>query len=102
MWGSGWRVMPNKTYSLLACGLAATVLGITTALAQTDAPQTTDSASTQTEAPAASDATTNPRPSQAEAVPKQAQSSPSTKTVLDYEASEQISEDFSVSFPIDI
>ncbi|WP_438984290.1 hypothetical protein [Aequoribacter sp.] len=94
--------MPNKTYSLLACGLAATVLGITTALAQTDAPQTTDSASTQTEAPAASDVTTNPRPSQAEAAPKQAQPSPSTKTVLDYEASEQISEDFSVSFPIDI
>lgn len=94
--------MLNKTYSLLVFGLTATVLGITTALAQTDAQQTTDSASPQTEAPAASDATTTPTPSQAEAAPKPAQSSPSTKTVLDYEASEQISEDFSVSFPVDI
>lgn len=94
--------MLNKTYSLLVCGLAATVLGITTAFAQTDAQQTTDSASPQTEAPAASDATTTPTPSQAEAAPKPTQSSPSTKTVLDYEASEQISEDFSVSFPVDI
>ena len=94
--------MLNKTYSLLVFGLTATVLGVTTAPAQTDAQQTTESASPQTEAPAVSDATTTPTPSQAEAAPKPTQSSPSTKTVLDYEASEQISEDFSVSFPVDI
>jgi hypothetical protein len=98
----GWHVMPSRVRVSLACGLAAAVLSATAVLAQTDVPQTTNSGSSKTEVPAANDTTTNAKPAPAEVEPQPAQTSPSTKTVLDYEASEQISEDFSVSFPVDI
>ena len=96
----GWRVMPSRYRVSIACGLISTVLSATVALAQTETPQT--ASSSKTEASATRDETPRPQSSPTEVKPKPAQTSPSTKTVLDYEASEQISEDFSVSFPVDI
>ena len=98
----GWPVMLSRFRVSLAYGLATTVLSATVVLAQTEAPQTADSDSSKTDMPTVSDATTTVKPSKTEVKPKPTQTSPSTKTVLDYEASEQISEDFSVSFPVDI
>lgn len=94
--------MLSRSYGLLVCGLAMIALSATFVLAQPNAPQTIDSASSKTEVPATSDAKANTKQSQTEVEPKPAQTAESTKTVLDYEASEQISEDFAVSFPVDI
>jgi hypothetical protein len=94
--------MLNKFHRIFACGLAALAISTAEVLAQTDEIQTNSPASSKTEEISVSDATTNTKPAQTEVKPAQTPASPSTKTVLDYEASEQISEDFSVSFPVDI
>lgn len=99
MWVLGWRVMPNNIYRTLICGLAVLTVSATVVWAQTDATQAKNSAANAPEESAVGTATTATEP---ELQPAQTQASPSTKTVLDYEASEQISEDFSVSFPVDI
>lgn len=102
MWDLGWHVMQSKLCRLLAYGITVTALGANAVVAQTVATQTADSAPRKTEVPAVTDVTAKTKPPEPEVGSTPAQASPSTKTVLDYEASEQISEDFSVSFPVDI
>ena len=95
-WGSELRATPSKTVARLTCITWAAALAMLTGVKLVNAQE----AAVTESAPASVEATDQlPDAEISEAPPPQADP---TGSVLDYEPSESISEDLSVSFPVDI
>ena len=95
-WGSELRATPSNTVARLACITWAAALAMLTGVKLVNAQE----AAITESAPASVEATDQlPDAEISEAPPPQADP---TGSVLDYEPSESISEDLSVSFPVDI
>ena len=95
-WGSELRATPSSTVARLTCITWAAALAMLTGVKLVNAQE----AAVTESAPASVEATDQlPDAEISEAPPPQADP---TGSVLDYEPSESISEDLSVSFPVDI
>ena len=95
-WGSELRATPSNTVAQLTCITWAAALAMLTGVKLVNAQE----AAVTESAPASVEATDQlPDAEISEAPPPQADP---TGSVLDYEPSESISEDLSVSFPVDI
>ena len=95
-WGSELRATPSNTVARLTCITWAAALAMLTGVKLVNAQE----AAVTESAPASVEATYQlPDAEISEAPPPQADP---TGSVLDYEPSESISEDLSVSFPVDI
>ena len=95
-WGSELRATPSNTVTRLTCITWAAALAMLTGVKLVNAQE----AAVTESAPASVEATDQlPDAEISEAPPPQADP---TGSVLDYEPSESISEDLSVSFPVDI
>ncbi len=107
MWVLGWHVMLSSKHRLGLKQLAggAVILTSINLAAQTQTEQPSSPEQVDGQAPAAvveTPAETMQEPPATRPEPEPVKTSPSAQTVLDYEASEQVSEDLSVSFPVDI
>ena len=95
-WGSELRATPSNTVARYTCITWAAALAMLTGVKLVNAQE----AAVTESAPASVEATDQlPDAEISEAPPPQADH---TGSVLDYEPSESISEDLSVSFPVDI
>jgi len=93
-WGSELRATPSNTVARLTCITWAAALAMLTGVKLVNAQE-----AAVTESASASATDQLPDAEISEAPPPQADP---TGSVLDYEPSESISEDLSVSFPVDI